>query len=455
MSESTATAVYFFIASLHLSTACWKGFALLRTPTPSFALQTTTHAVGAIVYVVASPPGYRSVGSAFGHPWFPTLPIYLGILLCFGTNHLLTVLWTPSRPGQAWWARQPIRSWSLAYGLSLTVMIIAFVGADLEGPAVPLKFNTEHVDDPHVKVFLAVFLTMLTCGTVSIWRRSRRARIDDEAIMHAVRWFGASMLVTFGYVVCSAPAIVAAAAGYHQLDNVGVMGAAFGSVGSIMTCYGVSGAAVSKWLAERRDIAVLTPLWDLVVAGVDEELSLDSTRGKREDSAAGPSANTPRSGPHRLLNVRWTLTRQVIEILDGIRELERGAWARSMPANSVKALYEEAIGADELRRRFGLSRKGLPAVEVEAAATAAVLRDAVERLHAARKRGDRVVGTTPSDGPNSAPYVPEQKTPAAEERSRLVRVARALNHPLVDASLQVVRSLPQTDGAAQAAAGAR
>ncbi|MFI6277957.1 DUF6545 domain-containing protein [Streptomyces sp. NPDC050988] len=455
MSENTATAVYFFIASLHLSIACWKGLALLRTPTPSFALQTTTHAVGGIVYMVASPLGYRSVGSAFGEPWFPTLPIYLGILLCFGTNHLLTILWTPSRPGKTWWTRQSIRSWSLAYSLSLTIMIIAFAGADLEGPAVPLKFNTEHVGDPHVRVFLAVFLTMLTCGTVSIWRRSRRARIDDQAIMHAVRWFGVSMLVTFGYVVCSAPAILAAAAGYHQLDTVGVMGSGFGSVGSIMTCYGVSGAAVSMWLAERRDIAVLTPLWELVVAGVDEELSLDSTRGQRDGSAADPSATTMRSGPHRLLNVRWTLTRQVIEILDGIRELDRDAWARSLPANSVRALYEEAMKVDELRRRVGLGKKGLSEVELEAAATAAVLRDAVERLQAARNKGDGAAVAPLSGGPSSEPYVPGKKTPAAKERPRLVRVARALELPLVDASLQVVRSLPRTDGAAQATAGAR
>lgn len=455
MSESTATAVYFFIASLHLSTACWKGFALLRTPTPSFALQTATHAVGGIVYVVASPLGYRTVGAAFGQPWFPTLPIYLGILLCFGTNHLLTILWTPSGPGQPWWARQSIRVWSLAYSISLTIMIIAFDGADLEGPAVPLKFNTEHVGDPHVRVFLAVFLTMLTCGTVSIWRRSRRARIDDEAIMHAVRWFGASMLVTFGYVVCSAPAILAAAAGYHQLDTVGVMGSGFGSVGSIMTCYGVTGAAMSKWLAERRDIAVLTPLWDLVVAGVDEELSLDSTRGQRDGRAADPSANTRRSGPHRLLNVRWTLTRQVIEILDGIRELERGAWARSLPADSVKALHDKATKADELRRKFGLGKEGLPEAELEAVATAAVLRDAVARLQAARKQADGAVVAPRSDGTSSAHNVPRKRTPAAKERPRLVRVARALDHPLVGASLQVVGPLPLADEAAQAPAAAR
>ncbi len=205
MSESTATAVYFFIASLYLTVACWKGFALLRAPSPSFALQTAVHAVGGIVYVVASPLGYRSLGSAVGQPWLPTLPIYLGILACFGMNHLLTILWTPSRQGVSWRARRLTTAWSLAYGFSLTAMIIAFVGADLEGPAVPLEFNTDQVDDLHVLVFLTVFLTMLTCGTLSTWRRSRRAQIDDEAIMHAVRWFGAGMLVTFGYVVCSHP----------------------------------------------------------------------------------------------------------------------------------------------------------------------------------------------------------------------------------------------------------
>jgi hypothetical protein len=445
VSESTATAVYFFIASLYLTVACWKGFALLRAPSPSFALQTAVHAVGGIVYVVASPLGYRSLGSAVGQPWLPTLPIYLGILACFGMNHLLTILWTPSRQGVSWRARRLTTAWSLAYGFSLTAMIIAFVGADLEGPAVPLEFNTDQVDDLHVLVFLTVFLTMLTCGTLSTWRRSRRAQIDDEAIMHAVRWFGAGMLVTFGYVVCSAPAIVAAATAHHQLDALGVMGSGFGVAGSVMTVYGVSGAAVSKWLAERRDIAVLQPLWQLVVARVDERLSLDSTLGQRDSNYETGSTDAMQPMPHRLLGVRWTLTRQVIEILDGFRELERGAWARSSPANSVKALYEEAMKTDELRRKLGLGKKGLLEAELDALATAAVIRDAVERLQTARKSGNGVAVSTPSAGPRSVPDVPGKKTPAANERPRLVRVAQALDHPMVDASLRVVRSLPQPD----------
>jgi len=455
VSESSATTVYLIIASLHLAIACWKGFALLRTPSPAFALQIATHAVGGVVYVVASPLGYRTVGSAVGQPWLPTLLIYLGILLCFATNHLLTILWTPSRPDLPWLARRTITLWALAYAVSFSIMITAFLSADLNGPADPLKFNTEQVDEPHVQVFLAVFLVMLACGTLTAWRRSRRTQVDDDVITHALRWFGTSQLVTFGYVACSAPAVAAAATGHHQLDSVGVLGSAFGVVGSVLTCYGVSGAAVSEWLGERRDIALLQPLWDLVVAGVDEDLSLGSARGWQSGEGEGHAAEPMQSRPNRILNVRWTLTRRVIEILDGIRELERRAWVRDAPAKAVEALHGEALQAGALRSKFGLSKKGLSPLELEAAATAAVLRDAVERLHAARARGDDSDGTHLASLGGPAPAVPGRKTPAAKERRRLVRVALALHQPLVDVSLQVVRSSHEADGVPQAPASAR
>lgn len=455
MSESNATAVYLVIAAMHLSVAGWKALALLRAPSLAFALQTTTHAVGGTVYVVASPLGYRAVGSAFGQPWLPTLPIYLGILACFATNHLLTVLWTTSGPDQPRQVRRSITTWVCAYCVSLATMVALFLDADLDGPADPLKFNTEQVGDPHVLIFLTVFLTMLSCGTLSVWLRSRRARINDEAIMHAVRWFGISMLVTFGYVVCSAPAIAAAAMGHHQLDGVGVLGSAFGVVGSVMTCYGVSGAAVSTWLGERRDIAVLQPLWDLVVAGVDEELSLGSTRGRPGTGDGGASHGAIRTRPNRFVNVRWTLHRRVIEILDGIRELERRSWVRDSPAQAVMELHDAALKVDALRGQLGLGKKGLASPELEAAATAAVLRDAAERLQTAREMGHYSNDTTPAARVGSAPVAPGKKTPAGKERRRLVRVARALHQPLVNLSLEAVQSVHAAEGDRQVSAGAR
>ncbi|MFJ9580804.1 MAB_1171c family putative transporter [Streptomyces sp. NPDC101191] len=448
MSESASNVAYLFVAGIFLAVALWKGLALLREPTLTLALMTTCFAVGAIVYCMASPVGYRRTGAAVGEPWFPTLPIYLGILLCFGTIHLLTILWTPSRPENM---RRTVTGWAFTYVSALLIMIVAFFRADLGGPADPLKFNTEQVDQPAVVVFLTVFLVTLTSGTVNTWRRSRRARLDDETLTHALRWFGGSMLVTFGYVVCSAPAIAAAATGHHQLDHLGVLGSTFGALGSLGTAYGVSGAAVSKWLGERRDIVVLQPLWDLVVAGVDEELSL-SARDRPGSTGEEPPAGPGQARPNRFFNVRWTLHRRVIEILDGIRELERRAWVSEDPAQAVVALHKEALESDNLRGRYGLTRKGLSPLELEAAVTAAVLRDAVERLENGHEEAGRPFGTASA---GSLLRVPGKETPASKERPRLVRVARALHHPLVDASLQVVRATGDRDGASQGVAEAR
>lgn len=447
MSESAATVVYMTVAATLMTTGSWKVSILLRHPAPALALQTAAHLLGAIVYVVASPWGYRKVGSALGQPWFPTLPIYLGILLCFGTMHMLTILWTPAHPDQPQRTRRSITAWALAYTASMMIMSVAFLSADLDGPADPLKFNTEQADEPHVMVFLGVFLFMLGCGTLTASRRSWRARPDDETIMHALRWYSASHLTTFGYVACSAPAVVAAALGHNQLDAVGVLGAAFGSVGTLMLCYGITGAAASKWLAERRDIAVLQPLWELV--GVDQELSLGTTRHRSDGCDSQESASSPRSQPSRLFNIRWTLHRRVIEILDGIRQLEQLAWVRNLPAQAVVSLHREAMRNDALRSQLNLRKKGLSQAEREAAATAAVLRDAVERLHAAGPDGAAPRATGP------AVSVPGKKTPAIHERRRLVLVARALQTPLVDRSLQVVRSVHDTEGAPQDPAAAR
>ncbi|MFF4205685.1 MAB_1171c family putative transporter [Streptomyces sp. NPDC001668] len=451
MSENSATVAYLIIAFLHWTIACWKGTALLRSPNLALGLQAASHSLGGAVYVVASPWGYRTLGAATGHPWFPTLPIYLCILLCFATQHLLTMVWTAPQTDQPGRLHRQLKAWAVAYAISMTIMIVEFVEADLDGPADPLRFNTEQVDEPHVCVFLAVFLVMLACGTLTAGLRSRRARFDDETLKHSVRWYGLSHLVTFGYVLCSAPAVAAAATGHHQLDGIGVLGAAFGCVGSVLTCYGVSGAVVSTWLRERRDIAVLQPLWDLVVSGVDEELVL-GVRGQQPDGFAQPApAAAGPSRPNRLLNVRWTLHRRVIEILDGIRRLERSSMVRELPVQAVTSLHAEALKTPALRSQLGLGKKGLTPPDLEAAATAAVLRDAVERLQAAGPDGP-----APASPPGAVPiFAPGKGTPAAKERERLVRVARALHQPLTEASLRVVRSVHEGEGAPQAPATAR
>ncbi len=436
MSDSVATIVYLLMATAFLLLACWKASALRREPAPTLALMVANFVVAAAVYVIASPLGYTAVGSAFGQAWIPTLPIYVGILVNFGLVQLLTIIWTSPSQDPPHRVRHAVIGWSLLYTLAIAVMTVAFLHADLRGPAVPLKFNTEQPDEPPVLFFLGVFLTMLTCGTLHTWHRARRAKPDDERIAHALHWFGRSMAVTFGYVVCSAPAIVAASRGYHQLDAVGVFGSVFGVVGCIGICYAMSGAAVSVWLRERRDIRVLEPLWDLVVAGVDPDLELSKS-----------------ARPSRLLNVRLNLHRRIIEILDGILKLR--LWVTADAAGAVETMHSESLNDEALREKLGLAETGLTAQELEAAVTAAVLRHAVGRLQDARTRSTDASGPTPpSDA--LAYAMPGQDTAADEERPRLLRVARALELLLVQAALEPLQKVaPEAEPASRADAHSR
>jgi hypothetical protein len=199
----------------------------------------------------------------------------------------------------------------------------------------------------------------------------------------------------------------------------------------------MSGAAVTAWLRERHDIAQLQPLWDLVVAEVDVELAFSSTRAR----------------PNRFLNIRWALHRRIIEILDGIRELRR--WISDEPAQLLKALHHQSLANDSARTRFALPRGGLSPQELDAAVTAAVLRHAVGQLKARRVQQADNVGHRAGLPGQSAIEVPGRDTAASQERPRLVRVARALTHPLVEATLQLIAEDRGTDQACRQPAGAR
>ncbi|WP_336051434.1 MAB_1171c family putative transporter [Streptomyces sp. CA2R101] len=417
MSESTSNVVYLTIALLDFVIAGWKCLALLRDPTPTLSLITVNFVTSGLVFTMAAPVGYRRLGELTGVPSFATLPVYIGILTCFSLLHLLTMLWDPRLRQRPAVLRRRVTLWSAVYVAAPAVMIVAFCSADLAGPTDPLKFNTDFATEPPIQVFLAVFLATLACGTLSTYRQCRMVKLEDPRFQRALRSFGIAMLFVFGYVVCCAPAITLAALGNHTLDTVGVLGSTFGSIGALITSYGLSGAAVGAWLRERRDIKALQPLWDLVVGGVDEDLafSVDSARS------------------HRLAwNVGFNLHRRVIEILDGMRALR--PWVSPLPAAAVYAAYEHepAQGKTDARR---LSERDL-----EAAATAAALRDAAQRLQAARReaalRGHPGHPQAPG-GPQVA--LPGEDTPASDERQRLLRVAQALTAPLVATALRAVR----------------
>ncbi|MEU8685039.1 MAB_1171c family putative transporter [Streptomyces sp. NPDC048611] len=427
MSESASNVVYLAIAVIDFVVAGWKCLALLRDRTPTLTLITVNFVASGLVFAMAAPAGYRLLGDLTGIPTFATLPVYVGILTCFSLLHLLTVLWDPRLRQRPEVLRRRVMGWSAAYVAAPAVMVVTFCSADLSGPTDPLKFNTNFAVDPLVQVFLGVFLATLACGTLNTYRQCRKLKPADARFQRALRSFGTAMLFVFGYVVCSVPAIVLAAFGNHSLDAVGVLGSTFGSIGALITSYGLSGAAVGAWLRERRDIRALQPLWDLVVEGVDEDLafSVDSARS------------------HRLAwNVGFNLHRRVIEILDGMRALR--PWVSPLPVAAVHAAHEEQAsrGAADARR---LSERDLAA-----AATAAALRDAVQRLQAAR-RDAAELGQAGRPQPPGGPQValPGEDTPASGERQRLLRVAQALTDPLVTTALQAVRGQRSAAGVAE------
>ncbi|MFE7778423.1 MAB_1171c family putative transporter [Streptomyces sp. NPDC057445] len=417
MSEGLSNVVYLIIAVMSLSIAIWKALAFRRDSTLTLGLTTSLFLCSAVVYVLASPWGYRVVGAFAGEPSFATLPVYVGILWCFAYTHALTILWNPRLRRGRLSLRGRLTVWTVAYGFAAVLMVVTFSMADLSTAADPLRFNTNNAQEPVVLVFLAVFLSTLTCGTLSTYRQCQRMRLPDQRLQHAVRAFGIAMLFVFGYVVCSVPAITLAAAGNHALDQVGVLGSSFGSTGALIASYGLSGGAASAWMRERRDIRALQPLWDLVVAGVDPELAFSATSARS----------------HRLAtNVTFNLHRRVIEILDGMRALR--PW---VTAQAPQAVYALAAAPQPTRSAYVEVRSEQ---ELQAIATAAALRDAAEHLQASRREGGmQNVSGRPQTPHGQGGVLPGEDTAAADERERLLRVARALTHPLVSAALQEVR----------------
>ncbi|MEW2132070.1 MAB_1171c family putative transporter [Streptomyces sp. NPDC005435] len=403
------------ITGVALVMAVWKGLALLRDATAALALTVTMIACGSLVYAMASPVGYRTIGEITGRPSFATLPVYVGILACFAMGHILTLLWDPRPRRTPRGLRRVVTRWTLVYVLGASVMITTFLLAGLSGPADPLRFNTAFARNPMILLFLTAFLATLTSGTLNTWRKCRQMTLDDPRIQHSVDAFAAAMLAVFGYVVCSAPAIAFAALGNHSLDTLGVFGSTCGVVGTLILYYGLTGAASAAWWRERRDFRSLQPLWDLVVSRVDQDLafSVEAARGGR-----------------LTVNVTFQLHRRVIEILDGIRTLR--PWVDPAPMEAVRLLHDgHGAGAG------GWAPLGPE--DLDAAATAASLRDAVDRLREARQEHGGVPRSRPPAGPPVR--LPGDDTPAADERARLLRVSRALSHPVVGAALRAVAEM--------------
>ncbi|MFJ1643504.1 MULTISPECIES: MAB_1171c family putative transporter [unclassified Streptomyces] len=408
MSEGVSNIVYLTVAAITLLIFFWKVLALFRDATPTLALTVAMFLCASVVYTLASPAGYTALGEMLGQPSFATLPVYLGIMACFAFLHLITFLWDPQLRTTPSTLHRKVARWGAAYGASALCMIGSFSAADLAGPADPLRFNTSFANDPYALLFLGVFLLTLSSGTLNTHRRCQAMKLDDPQLRHSLRAFSGAMLGIFGYVVCNAPAISAAALGIHALDTVGAFGSAFGAFGTVIMCYGLSGAALGAWLDERHDIKALNDLWQLVVAGVDPNLAF-----------------VPSSRHHHpsLWNTTFNLHRVIIEILDGIRVLR--PW---VPDEAAKAA--DALRTSPMRQKTG--------TDLESAMTAVMLVCGVAELqkHLIAQQELAVLPLPPANDGQAPRLLPGDGTRAGDERARLLRLARALESPLVKQTAQ-------------------
>ncbi|MFJ3786916.1 DUF6545 domain-containing protein [Streptomyces sp. NPDC090093] len=395
MSDHAANVIWLTVAAVNAIITGWKTRAFFREPTLTLALISASFLISVFVFLSISPWGSEIIGRALGKPSFATLPAFVGILACYAITHVLTMLWTPPPASRRRLLHRQVIAWTVAYTGASAAMTVLFLLADLNGRGNVIRFNVENASDPYIQGFLALFLGMLACGTLSTWWRARSTEISDERIQHVLRWFSASMLFVCGYVVFNIPAIISAASGDRSLDGFSYIGQSFGAFGALCTSYGMSGAATHAWFLERRDIRVLKPLWKLAYG--------DRNRGLAHTS------------------VRFALHRRIIETLDGMRELS--FFARAELAEEVKSL----AGGD------------LPRSQVEAIATAVMLRDAAMRI----SDPDTVRLKRASALSASAVRFPGDHTAASEQRARLLDVARALRHPLTIEVTELITAEPK------------
>nr|WP_202447772.1 MAB_1171c family putative transporter [Streptomyces sp. SID5468] len=376
------------IAVLGIASAGIKVAALRRGFSLSVLVITSSLITGVSAFFVQAPVVYRTLDGAAGRIGFASLIVYSCIVLYGAHGHMLAVVWA-AEVGHTPVPRVRIVVHLVSYAVILAAMWAAFWRTRGGGPERPLAFNVSHADDPDTVVFLVVFMAGLSYSMLSAaWECRRGARTDNPRLRRGLRHISVASLFIFGYVVFAGPSLACAAAGHHQLDVLTDVGSLSGTVGAVILNWGMSGSTVQTWWRDRRDYRRLRVLWETAVGGAERTVAL-APPGRLVERWSLLSAGA------------WLLLRRLADICDAERALS--PWMNP----------RLAVVAEEAGRR-----RRLPPEEVRALASAAMLLDAVERKGRGEPPGYRAT-------PRPADVAPER------ERAHLVRVARALGHPLV------------------------
>ncbi|MGW7201020.1 DUF6545 domain-containing protein [Streptomyces chryseus] len=395
MSEETANVVYMMVVVIAGTTTVAKIIAWRRERSPALRLLATCSGVGVTAFFLASPVVYRAIGNFTGVPNLAELWVFMAILAFFAQTHLMSLVWNPKAAEQEAAPGRPAVRWPLTvYTLVTLTMTTGFLLADTGDEPHPLDFNIAYGQDPGALVMLAAFQLALAYASVATAVQFRRnAKVlsthGDPVLSRALRHISIATWFIFGYVACVGPATIAGAFGVTSLHWLHSLGPVSGSIGSLIINWGFSGAAIAAWRADRRDYRTLAALWQLVQQA-DPDVALDKPN---QFSDLG------------LIHVRdFHLFSRMADILGAARSVY--PWIHREPAERMAKAGRAAQWSEE---------------DIQAAAAAAVLLDAVER----KRTGQ------PPAAPGDLGELPGSELAVGAARGHLVKVAKYLTHPLV------------------------
>ncbi|MEV0445159.1 DUF6545 domain-containing protein [Streptomyces spectabilis] len=375
-----------------------KAVAARRDPDLTLKLTASVLLHAALIFLINTPPVYRTVGDRLHSPNICGLLVYCLTLACVGHAHLMTQLWHAQRRSRPMLGRMVAR-WAPFYIGTIITLVILYAVSGAGGPSRPLHFTPSFAHLPAVvalqcvytgAMLIAVSASVLQCRGLTLPQNPDLA----DAISRCLRWFVIALSLDLANLAGYLTATLRAATGHHDLDVL-ADGAWVATIASgLAATYGLVRLVLSSRRHERTDHKQLRTLWKTVVT---------------PDLVLAPG----------LLwggwDTRIALSRRITEIRDGTRRL--APWLDTAPARTVEKL---ALHHSKTTTSIGTDGRQLP-FDLVAAQAAATLIDA-----ARRRRTD-----TPPTNELNLTALPGIDVPAIEERAHLVRVAAHLDHPLV------------------------
>ncbi|MFF7987109.1 DUF6545 domain-containing protein [Streptomyces sp. NPDC007901] len=436
MRETVLTVINLSIAIATIILGITKASAARREPGPTLKLTASVLLHSGVIFLLATPPLYRRIGTALRSPNLPALGIDIATLLCVAHAHYMTLLWHPERHTPE--ARhEAVRRWRPFYLGTIITMIVLYAIADLPGAAPPLHLAPYYA---HVKAVLAlklVYFTALVVAVAATMILCRQVALPDRPelahdVRRCIQWFTlavgldlATALFTLGSM---GSAIIL---DNHRLDVLADASWAATILSGIAANNSLGRMVLATTRSDRQDCRTLRPLWKLVVT----------------------------DAPQLVIPVVWwgdsriRLDRMMMETLDGIRTLS--PWMSTAPGNALTVLAHPAANRrtdpGEQPPAPPHTRSSEPPAPAQGAldsaagssgpgpaeTAAAIL--IVAARHRAMNRPPVLEGDRLSEPPG-------REVPADEQQDYLVKVARYLSHPLV------VAAASRAEGDDQAAA---